>query len=276
MTTTAEPTGASTTDLNPTRTKTRPTPEPGTPATATQSNTPVTIAPCHTPNPRTPSPRFATKPIGDTDSEKRAPTTTRGRWARAWPSLLAVVTLSAVGGPAAVASYRHARDVITHHGDPVMAPWLALTTDGMLLAALVVIWVRRHRSEPVKTGPWAAFWAGMTVTIAANLAAAQPTPIGIVVALWPPVCLAITLELVALVAYPVKQHPTVSDAPPGEWTGHVPDVAHPAGTRAVPFDRVSQRRDGRDRLVCCRPGRERTPATVPGTGCLSSRARVRA
>jgi hypothetical protein len=43
----------------------------------------------------------------------------------------------------------------------------------MLLAALVVIWVRRHRGHPVKTGPWAAFWAGMTATIAANLAVAR-------------------------------------------------------------------------------------------------------
>jgi hypothetical protein len=49
-------------------------------------------------------------------------------WERIWPSLLAVTTLTAVGGPAAVASYRHARDVIAQHGDPVMAPWLALTT----------------------------------------------------------------------------------------------------------------------------------------------------
>jgi hypothetical protein len=121
-----------------------------------------------------------------------------------------------------VASYRHARDVIAHHGDPVMAPWLALTTDGMLLAALVVIWVRRHRGQHVETGPWAAFWAGMTATIAANLAAAQPTPIGIIVALWPPICLAITLELVAVVAYPAKQHPTVAAAQHTEWTSHVP------------------------------------------------------
>lgn len=124
----------------------------------------------------------------------------RSRWARIWPVLLAVLTVSAVGGPAAVASYRHARDVIAANGDPVMAPWLALTTDGMLLAALVVIWVRRHRDEAAGLGPWAAFWAGMAATIAANLADAQRTAEGYVVALWPPVCLAITLELVALVA----------------------------------------------------------------------------
>jgi hypothetical protein len=35
-----------------------------------------------------------------------------------WPSLLAAVTLPAVGAPAAVASYRHARDVITDRITP--------------------------------------------------------------------------------------------------------------------------------------------------------------
>ncbi len=88
-----------------------------------------------------------------TDDESQLRPTMRKGWARIWPSLLAAVTLPAVGGPAAVASYRHARDVITEHGDPMMAPWLALTTDGMLLAALVVIWVRRHRREPVGARP---------------------------------------------------------------------------------------------------------------------------
>jgi hypothetical protein len=229
VTTDAEQRGARCTDLNPTRTKSRPTPGTGTPGAAEESDPLVIADPPHKPNARTaPSPHLATEPANDTDDEKRVPTTMRERWARIWPTLLAAVTLSAVGGPAAVASYHHARDVIAEHGDPVMAPWLALTTDGMLLAALVVIWVRRHRGEHIKAGPWAAFWAGMTATMAANLAAAQPTPVGIVVALWPPVCLAITLELVALVASPAKQHPVVADARPGQWTGHLPDDAQPA------------------------------------------------
>jgi hypothetical protein len=118
----------------------------------------------------------------------------------------------------------------------------------MLLAALVVIWVRRHRGEPVKTGPWTAFWAGMTATIAANLAAAQPTPAGIVVALWPPVCLAITLELVALAAYPAKQHPAVNDVRHGERTGHVPDAQPAPGhapTEPTCGDQAPQTREAR-------------------------------
>lgn len=125
----------------------------------------------------------------------------RETWTRAWPPLLAVVTVGAVGVPAAVASYRHARTVVARSGDPAMAPWLPLSVDGMLLAALVVIWVRRHRGDPAGVFPWVAFGVGMVATIAANLAAAEHTPEGFVVALWPPVAFALTLELVALVAH---------------------------------------------------------------------------
>lgn len=133
------------------------------------------------------------------------------RWARTWPALLGTTVVASVGAPAAIASWRHARSVIERSGDPVMAPWLALSTDGMLLAALVVIWVRRHRGEAAGFGPWAAFWAGMLATVAANLAARGPGVEGFVVALWPPVCLAIALELVALIAYRTR--------PPQDATG---------------------------------------------------------
>jgi hypothetical protein len=48
--------------------------------------------------------------------------------------------------------------------------------------------------------------------------------VGIVVALWPPVCLAITLELIALVASPPKHHP-ITETMPAEWPAHVTDHA---------------------------------------------------
>lgn len=121
-------------------------------------------------------------------------------WGRVWPTLLAVATVTAVGGPAAVASYRHQQDVAEKYGDPVMAPWLPFSVDGMLVAALVVMWVRRRRGESAGWLPWLSFGLGMAATIGANLADAQPSLGGYVVALWPPVALALTMELVALVA----------------------------------------------------------------------------
>jgi hypothetical protein len=57
---------------------------------------------------------------------------------------------------------------------------------------------------------------------------AAADPAGIVAALWPLVCQAITLELVALVASPTNQHPIVTDAPPAEWTADLPVDAQPA------------------------------------------------
>jgi hypothetical protein len=106
-----------------------------------------------------------------------------------------------------------------------MAPWLALITDGMLLAALVVIWVRRHRRKPVRAGPWAAFWARHggndrrercrgAVESGGNRRRA----------LWPPACLAITLELIALVASPASHHPITTDAPAADRA--VPGPGH--------------------------------------------------
>ena len=124
------------------------------------------------------------------------------RWARAWPALLAVIVVSAVGAPAAVASYSHARAVVASTGDEAMAPWLPPSVDGMRVAALVVIWVRRRRGQPAGVGPWAAFLFGMVVTISANLAAVErPSLTAYAVALFPPVALGVTLELVALVAH---------------------------------------------------------------------------
>ena len=126
-----------------------------------------------------------------------------------------------VGAPAAVASYLHAREVVAR-SDPAMADWLPLTTDGMLLAALVVMWARRMVGDPIGRGPWAAFALGMVATIAANLAAAPPTTEGYIVALWPPVALAVTLELVAVLVRPVSG---AGDARP---------QSAPAGRHVVP------------------------------------------
>ena len=113
-----------------------------------------------------------------------------------------MIVVSAVGAPAAVASYSHARAVVASTGDEAMAPWLPPSVDGMRVAALVVIWVRRRRGQPAGVGPWAAFLFGMVVTISANLAAVErPSLTAYAVALFPPVALGVTLELVALVAH---------------------------------------------------------------------------
>ncbi len=84
-----------------------PVPGRGTPGMPEVSDPAVTVDPLPQPPPcTTPSPYLT---AGHLDDERQLRPTMRKRWARIWPSLLAAVTLPAVGGPAAVASYRHAR-----------------------------------------------------------------------------------------------------------------------------------------------------------------------
>jgi multisubunit Na+/H+ antiporter MnhF subunit len=135
--------------------------------------------------------------------------------------------LAAVGGPAAVASYHHAYEVAKRFGEtPDRAAWLPLTTDGMLVAALIVMYSRRWNRERVGFIPVVAFIVGTIGTLAANLASADafgaPTlgdSIGrLSVAVWAPISFAVTLELVAVMLGRVRD--TVARlraARPAEW-----------------------------------------------------------
>lgn len=124
--------------------------------------------------------------------------------------------LAAVGGPAAVASYHHAYQVFVTFGEAAeRAAWLPLTTDGMLAAALVVMYSRRWAKQPVGFVPWLAFAVGLSGTLAANLASAKAFESGLEVgeiigrlsaAVWSPIAFAVTLELVAVMLGKVRDY----------------------------------------------------------------------
>lgn len=118
------------------------------------------------------------------------------------------VLLLIVNGIALVQSYWHARIVAFTNTDrtvPVgmdppwdMTPWLPLTTDGLLLAALAVIYWRRTVREPVT--PPVLVGAGLAAVgvLGANLANAKPTIGGWVVAAWPAITVMVGDVLVAM------------------------------------------------------------------------------
>ncbi|MDN5929502.1 MAG: DUF2637 domain-containing protein [Pseudonocardia sp.] len=133
-------------------------------------------------------------------------------FARTWPRVVALLIVVAVAIPAAIASYRHAVAVALAAGEDVMAAWLPLSVDGLLLASLLVIWARRMSGQTAGRWPWFAFWTGMVATVAANLAAAEPYLMSYIVAIWPPVALAITLELVAILVGRTVVPPVEVDA----------------------------------------------------------------
>lgn len=128
-------------------------------------------------------------------------------------ALLGIVLASALlvfpGAVAGVASYWHARAVAAVHagaqvvGAPDMSPWLPFTTDGMLLAAGLVIYFRRVTGARSSTFAYVAAVLALGATLAANLENAGPGPWGAAVAVWAPLTFAIADLLLARLVGPI-------------------------------------------------------------------------
>jgi hypothetical protein len=105
-----------------------------------------------------------------------------------------------VAGVAAYASYQHQRGFAREGGsDSVGALLWPLSVDGLLVSATVGVLTsgqaasRRHRIVV-----WVSFWAGIAMSLTANIAAAPELTLQpILVAGWPPVALLLAVELLA-------------------------------------------------------------------------------
>ena len=106
--------------------------------------------------------------------------------------IVAVVALVA-----AAASYQHQRTLGALAGEGWLAWALPISVDGMMLATGRSI-LRRHRAGiPAPFLSWFGFTLGFVASVAANVAAAHPTPVGRLIAAWPPVALFIAYETLA-------------------------------------------------------------------------------
>jgi hypothetical protein len=105
---------------------------------------------------------------------------------------LAVLAVAVV---AAVASYDHQRALAELAGEGWRAWLLPVSVDGLVVAASMSMLVRRRAGLPAGSLAWASLLAGIGASLAANVAAADPTAIGRLVASWPPVALLLAWEL---------------------------------------------------------------------------------
>ncbi|WP_226353135.1 DUF2637 domain-containing protein [Pseudonocardia sp. ICBG601] len=205
-----------------------------------------------------------------------APRDSQGLWASVWPRVLAVLVVGSVGLPAAVASYWHLQEVAARFNPgSALAYWLPLSVDGLLAAALVVVWSRRTRGERVGFGPWAAFAFGMIVTLLANAASVVPESEWVrdgsvlasvaawMVALFPPVAFAVSLELIAIVLRPTRA--TARRAAQGTVQSDPQSAAPAVVSGAGPHDGTGEgaAAQGPDRSECPAPGPGRGAAARP-------------
>lgn len=104
----------------------------------------------------------------------------------------AVATVAAV---AAAVSYAHMYDLAAASGEEWRSWLLPLAVDGLLAAAGMSMLVARHHGRRPTPLAWVSLWLGIAASLAANVAAAEPTVTGRLVAAWPPVALALAFEL---------------------------------------------------------------------------------
>jgi hypothetical protein len=111
-----------------------------------------------------------------------------------WVRRVTTAAVLAVAGVGAVASYEHMRALATLAGESWRSWLLPISVDGLAVAASMTMLVRRRAGLAAGVLPWAALLLGLGASLAANVAAAEPTVVGRRVAAWPPVGLLLSYE----------------------------------------------------------------------------------
>ena len=114
------------------------------------------------------------------------------QWIR-WTTTGCVALLALI---AATVSYLHMHVLVESHGQP---GWVAALTpfsvDGMIVAASTTLLADSRSGERGGILPWALLVAGSVASLAANVAVAEPTATGRVIAAWPSFALIAAYEL---------------------------------------------------------------------------------
>jgi hypothetical protein len=106
-----------------------------------------------------------------------------------------VAAVSVVAAVAATVSFMHMHH-LAHRADEGWRAWLVpLAVDGLVVAASMTMMARRRAGKNAGWLAWVSLGAGIAASLAANVAAAQPTLIGRAVAAWPPLALLLAYEL---------------------------------------------------------------------------------
>jgi hypothetical protein len=115
-----------------------------------------------------------------------------GRWIR-WTTIGCVALLALIAG---TVSYLHMHTLVARHGQP---GWVAaltpLSVDGMIVVASTTLLAESRSGRSGGALPWTLLVAGSIASLAANVAVAEPTLIGRVIAAWPSFALTVSFEL---------------------------------------------------------------------------------
>lgn len=114
---------------------------------------------------------------------------------------------------AATCSYAHLYELAVQHGEGWRASLIPLSIDGMLVAATLAIVTQRRHNKPAGWVPWLGLTLGIVASLLGNVAAAHPDVIARLIASWPPVALAISIETLVVILRTTVEVETPKPAP---------------------------------------------------------------
>jgi hypothetical protein len=157
------------------------------------------------------------------------------RWIR-WTTIGCVALLALIAG---TVSYLHMHMLVAQYGQP---GWVAaltpLSVDGMIVAASTTLLADSRSGRKGGVLPWALLVAGSVASLAANVAVAEPTLVGRVIAAWPSFALTASYELLTRQVRAGVTGKRAQDRQPGQ-----PQLTGPvaAGRGPVPLVLVPSR-----------------------------------
>ncbi|GAA4714797.1 DUF2637 domain-containing protein [Phytohabitans rumicis] len=126
------------------------------------------------------------------------------------------VSTVAVASIAAWSSWSHMVHVALRFGErPEVAYVLPISVDGMLIVASTAMVDDQRAGRPVRWSARVAFIAGVGASVAANIAAAQPTLGARIVAAWPAIALLLVVEMLSRVRRTSTPHAEAVGLPAG-------------------------------------------------------------
>lgn len=108
------------------------------------------------------------------------------------------VGVALVAITAAVISFSHVRAVAVRSGESDLTAWLLpVSIDGAVVAAVSVLLADSRAGRRPAALTWLLLTLGLSASLAANVASAEPTATARAVAAWPPIALALGIEVLA-------------------------------------------------------------------------------
>lgn len=111
---------------------------------------------------------------------------------------MASLGVALVAITAAVISFSHVRTVAIRAGETDLTSWLLpISIDGAVVAAVSVLLADSRAGRQPAILTWLLLALGLSASLAANVASAEPTATARAVAAWPPLALALGIEVLA-------------------------------------------------------------------------------